>query len=322
MSLVDQAFVKAIATIKGLSRSHGGQIRPPEENRSTLYGLYKQATEGDVVGVLPRPVGSSLQDEANKRKWDAWHAQAGLTRTEAKIKYIEHLLETMRSVLPPTPEAQRQLAELEAICTVVRRNAADLSEPSYAASFGSGYTLSGVAPSYTSTNSAYGQFLPRPTYSEFGLSERMSDMAPMEATPIGGMPEDSSIPFWRRGNLLRLPSIGDDSAVGRSLRERYLRSGSSKRGRSSDSGDDVGWTYFACIEKFARALVRIVLETLRRVLVDSMVLVVFLFIVRLVRTRPHLLSRLPYTRQIVSALGDVFRFALDELGLDIKSVRF
>lgn len=64
-----------------------------------LYGLYKQAMEGDVDGVMERPniglgmPGDELQREQDK--WDAWDSQSGLSRTEAKRRYIEALIETM-----------------------------------------------------------------------------------------------------------------------------------------------------------------------------------------------------------------------------------
>lgn len=64
-----------------------------------LYGLYKQAMEGDVDGVMERPTPSSglPADELlrEQNKWDAWDSQRGLSRTEAKRRYIEALIETM-----------------------------------------------------------------------------------------------------------------------------------------------------------------------------------------------------------------------------------
>ena len=64
-----------------------------------LYGLYKQAMEGDVDGVMERPTSSSgLPGEELQReqdKFDAWNSQRGLSRTEAKRRYIEALIETM-----------------------------------------------------------------------------------------------------------------------------------------------------------------------------------------------------------------------------------
>ncbi|KAK6887004.1 Autophagy-related protein 37 [Candida tropicalis] len=95
---VDRVFVKAISTIRALSsRSNYGSLpRPPAENRIKLYGLYKQATEGDVDGIMPRPVGFTPEDEGAKKKWDAWKREEGISKTEAKKRYISYLIETMR----------------------------------------------------------------------------------------------------------------------------------------------------------------------------------------------------------------------------------
>lgn len=78
-----------------------------------LYGLYKQATEGDVEGIMARPEGHTLEDEGAKKKWDAWKREQGLLRTEAKRLYIAYLIETMRSYASGTAEARELLAELE-----------------------------------------------------------------------------------------------------------------------------------------------------------------------------------------------------------------
>ena len=107
--------MKAIATIRALSsRSNYGSLpRPPAENRIKLYGLYKQATEGDVDGVMPRPVGFTAEDEGAKKKWDAWKREQGLSKTEAKKRYVSYLIETMRVYASGTLEARELLNELE-----------------------------------------------------------------------------------------------------------------------------------------------------------------------------------------------------------------
>lgn len=51
-------------------------------------------------GVMERPssIDGSAQPEDTKRerdKYDAWDAQRGVSRTEAKRRYIEALIETM-----------------------------------------------------------------------------------------------------------------------------------------------------------------------------------------------------------------------------------
>jgi acyl-CoA-binding protein len=93
----DRVFVHALNTVKKIPKT--GASRPPPTDRLRLYGLYKQAMEGDVDGVMERPKPGPGFDAAEvqreKDKWDAWNAQSGLSRTEAKRRYIEALIETM-----------------------------------------------------------------------------------------------------------------------------------------------------------------------------------------------------------------------------------
>ena len=111
MSL-DRVFVHALNTVKKIPKT--GASRPPPSDRLRLYGLYKQAMEGDVDGVMERPL--SLRDGEEGRdngfdgdelkrerdKWDAWDAQRGVSRTEAKRRYIEALIETMHKYASTT----------------------------------------------------------------------------------------------------------------------------------------------------------------------------------------------------------------------------
>jgi len=55
----------------------------PNEVLLELYGLYKQATMGDVTGEEPGPF-----DFVGRAKYDAWAARRGLTREEAMAAYI------------------------------------------------------------------------------------------------------------------------------------------------------------------------------------------------------------------------------------------
>lgn len=75
--------------------------------------MYKQATEGNVDGVMPRPVGFTLEDEGAKKKWDAWKREEGLSKTEAKRRYISYLIDTMKVYASGTLEARELLNELE-----------------------------------------------------------------------------------------------------------------------------------------------------------------------------------------------------------------
>ncbi|RKP25980.1 acyl-CoA-binding protein, partial [Syncephalis pseudoplumigaleata] len=53
-----------------------------------LYGLYMQATEGDCL--QPRPGSADLDDVV---RWDAWTSCAGMSRNEAKQRYISQIIE-------------------------------------------------------------------------------------------------------------------------------------------------------------------------------------------------------------------------------------
>lgn len=60
------------------------------EDLLVLYGLYKQATQGDCN--TPQPW--STQVEARAR-WDAWYKNSGMDRNVAMKKYIEKVNELM-----------------------------------------------------------------------------------------------------------------------------------------------------------------------------------------------------------------------------------
>ncbi|MCA9523068.1 MAG: acyl-CoA-binding protein [Myxococcales bacterium] len=49
-----------------------------------LYGLYKQATEGDVQGSRP----GALNIKA-RAKWDAWATRKGMSASEAQQAYVD-----------------------------------------------------------------------------------------------------------------------------------------------------------------------------------------------------------------------------------------
>ncbi|KAK0673389.1 acyl CoA binding protein-domain-containing protein [Cercophora samala] len=123
---VDRVFVHALATVKKIPKT--GASRPPPTDRMRLYGLYKQAMEGDVDGVMERPTTTSLPpgtspEELSREqdKWDAWKSQTGLSRTEAKRRYVEALIETMHRYAN-TPNALELVSELEFVWNQVRSN--------------------------------------------------------------------------------------------------------------------------------------------------------------------------------------------------------
>ena len=49
-----------------------------------LYGLFKQASSGDVSNARP-----GMFDMRGRAKWDAWSTRKGLTQEDARTKYVE-----------------------------------------------------------------------------------------------------------------------------------------------------------------------------------------------------------------------------------------
>lgn len=123
------------------------------ENRDSADRLIDVDTEGDVEGVMNRPAGNTTDVYAECEKWyipffpertflrkeksetekadlyrDAWFAQRGLSRTEAKRRYISTLIETMHRYASQTPEARELVAELEFVWDQIKANTSSGSE--------------------------------------------------------------------------------------------------------------------------------------------------------------------------------------------------
>jgi diazepam-binding inhibitor (GABA receptor modulator, acyl-CoA-binding protein) len=82
MALKDK-FAAAQDTVQKLER------RPSNDRLLDLYGLYKQATVGDVKGDRPGAL-----DFKGRAKYDAWAARKGLSRNDAMKRYVA-LVETL-----------------------------------------------------------------------------------------------------------------------------------------------------------------------------------------------------------------------------------
>lgn len=86
--------------------------------------------EGDVAQLSGRPTASAptltgLSSEALKKeqeKWDAWKRNEGLSRTEAKRRYIEKLIQTMHDYASGTDEARELVEELEFVWDQIKSN--------------------------------------------------------------------------------------------------------------------------------------------------------------------------------------------------------
>ncbi|KAJ9665396.1 hypothetical protein H2201_004473 [Coniosporium apollinis] len=86
--------------------------------------------EGDVDGVMDRPTGQGEEAHRAREKWDAWKQQQGLSRTEAKRRYISTLIDTMHKYASPSPDARELVAELEFVWDQVKSNVSSDSSSS------------------------------------------------------------------------------------------------------------------------------------------------------------------------------------------------
>ena len=76
MALPDD-FASAQERVKTL------KTRPSNDTLLELYGLFKQATEGDVQGKRP-----GMLDLKGRAKFDAWTGRKGTSRDVAMQQYI------------------------------------------------------------------------------------------------------------------------------------------------------------------------------------------------------------------------------------------
>lgn len=70
-------FESAVAAVPGLSQDPGREVK------LRLYGLYKQATEGDVAGKRP-----GFTNPVGRAKYDAWAAVEGTSGADAESEYV------------------------------------------------------------------------------------------------------------------------------------------------------------------------------------------------------------------------------------------
>jgi acyl-CoA-binding protein len=80
-------FTAAQERVKLLSK------RPSNAELLDLYGLYKQATEGDVKGSRP-----GLLDPKGRAKFDAWAGRKGTATADAKAAYVALVAELTKKL--------------------------------------------------------------------------------------------------------------------------------------------------------------------------------------------------------------------------------
>ncbi|CAG8908229.1 unnamed protein product [Penicillium egyptiacum] len=214
---VDRVFVHALNTVKRIPRT--GTARPPAAERLALYGLYKQSMgecphhwknkwgtgtgganirpEGDVEGVMDRPIGNTPEVHAECEKWDAWYAQRDMSRTEAKRRYISTLINTMHEYASQTPEACELVAELEFVWDQIKFNASSSSGSSP-------LNTVGVPPLSRSAYGSIGSRLAQEDYDRPGrrddTSRRDRDSRLRVLSPVS-QPEEEEYYRRRRGSV-------------------------------------------------------------------------------------------------------------------------
>ena len=70
-------FEQAAQAVKQLSTDPGNEVK------LRLYGLYKQATEGDVTGSRP-----GFTNPVGRQKYDAWAKLSGTSQEAAQEQYV------------------------------------------------------------------------------------------------------------------------------------------------------------------------------------------------------------------------------------------
>lgn len=80
-----EEFVIAVETVKQLSKT------PITDELKVLYGLYKQATIGDINIEKP-----GFLNFKEVKKWESWNSYKGITQFNAEVKYIMYVNELIQ----------------------------------------------------------------------------------------------------------------------------------------------------------------------------------------------------------------------------------
>ncbi|KAJ4348860.1 uncharacterized protein N0V89_010239 [Didymosphaeria variabile] len=128
--------------------------------------------EGDVDGIMERPDGNSEEAKRAREKWDAWKQQNGLSRTEAKRRYITTLIDTMHKFVSPSPDSRELVAELEFVWDQVKSNVPSSSSSS---------------PLQSQTLGSMGMHIP-PDYQ--GYASRRGDKGKARAVGLGNQQDE------------------------------------------------------------------------------------------------------------------------------------
>lgn len=153
--------------------------------------------------------------QAEIEKWDAWHACAGMSRTEAKRSYIEALIETMKAYASGTQESRELVGELEFVWGQIRSQSGSGSGSGDGGSRGGGGSGGGRGPRSEGASGAGGA-----GEDADGESPRRSGLKGLGSDVGGGRRLVDS-----EGRRMRMlspmsPRLGSDIVEGREIGDR------------------------------------------------------------------------------------------------------
>ncbi|OZJ03259.1 hypothetical protein BZG36_03516 [Bifiguratus adelaidae] len=94
---ITERYNRALSIAQRLPPSTSFQ--PTNEEKLKLYGLYKQASNGDCKTTRP-----AIWDAVGRAKWDAWNKLRDMSTLEAQEKYVETFIGFLRR-FPDVPQA-------------------------------------------------------------------------------------------------------------------------------------------------------------------------------------------------------------------------
>lgn len=84
MSDVQQRFDEAVAKVRNAPSN--GDFEPSQSFQLKMYGLYRQAMDGDVSGKKP-----GMLNPVERYKWQAWKANEGMSPEDAMAAYVDQV---------------------------------------------------------------------------------------------------------------------------------------------------------------------------------------------------------------------------------------
>ena len=84
MSDLKAEFEAAVAKVQ--SAPADGPFKPSNDMKLKMYGLFNQATKGDVSGKRP-----GMLDMVGRMKYDAWAKYKGTSAEDAMRQYVDEI---------------------------------------------------------------------------------------------------------------------------------------------------------------------------------------------------------------------------------------